>query len=232
MNMGNHYNSWPLGKLPKEFQRPEPAKIKEMGYDWDDPRDIIDIFEKKIAKFAHSNYAVSCDCCTHGIFLALKYLNKINEKIIIPEQTYVSIPWAVKQAGYSFEFKSIEWEGIYGLSPLPVFDGAGRWKEGMFNGGFQVLSFQIKKSLPIGRGGMILLENKNDYDRLKLMCYDGRDLNTPYDNEKHFNGEGYHFYMTPEDAARGIILMDSIPNVLPDSYRSNMYPKLIIENFK
>ena len=28
---------------------------------------------------------------------------------------------------------------------------------------------------------------------------------------------GYHMYMTPEDAARGIILMDSVPEVNEDT---------------
>ena len=41
------YNSWPSGKLPKDWQRPEPEIIKEQGYDWEDPRDIIEIFENK-----------------------------------------------------------------------------------------------------------------------------------------------------------------------------------------
>ena len=42
------YNSWPLGKLPKEFQRPELEMLKENGYEWTDARDVIDIFERKI----------------------------------------------------------------------------------------------------------------------------------------------------------------------------------------
>ena len=41
------YNSWPLGKIPKELQRPELEQIKELGYNWNDPREVIDMFEKK-----------------------------------------------------------------------------------------------------------------------------------------------------------------------------------------
>jgi hypothetical protein len=29
--------------------RPEPATIRSRGYEWDDPRDIVDLFEKKLA---------------------------------------------------------------------------------------------------------------------------------------------------------------------------------------
>ena len=38
------YNSWPLGKLPKDFQRPELDLVKELGYNWSDPRDVISTF--------------------------------------------------------------------------------------------------------------------------------------------------------------------------------------------
>ena len=65
------YNTWPLGKIPKEFQRPEPEKIKELGYDWNKPHEIVEMFEKEIAEYAGSKYAIAIDCCTNGLFLCL-----------------------------------------------------------------------------------------------------------------------------------------------------------------
>ena len=44
------YTSWPIGQVPKHLQRPELDQVKELGYDWDDPRDVIDMFEEKVAK--------------------------------------------------------------------------------------------------------------------------------------------------------------------------------------
>ena len=41
----------PVGKIPKEFQRPELDQVKELGYDWDDPRDVVDMFEEKVKSF-------------------------------------------------------------------------------------------------------------------------------------------------------------------------------------
>jgi hypothetical protein len=41
------YTSWPLGQVPKELQRPELDRLKELGYNWSDPRDVINMFEEK-----------------------------------------------------------------------------------------------------------------------------------------------------------------------------------------
>lgn len=227
------YNPWPLGKLPKELQRPELDKIKEMGYEWSDPRDVVDMFEKKVAEFAGSKYAVSVDCCSNGIFLSLKYLQEIGElqfgtKIKIPNQTYVSVAMQIFHSGNNVELEDIEWSGVYQLKGTRVWDGAGRFTKDMFIGGdnLQVLSFQIKKIIPIGRGGIILTNDENAYKWLKLASYDGRDLTTPYTDDNHVKTLGYHMYMTPEDAARGIILMDNRPEINSDCQNNTMYPSL------
>jgi dTDP-4-amino-4,6-dideoxygalactose transaminase len=81
----------------------------------------------------------------------------------------------------------------------------------------QVISFQIKKRIPIGKGGVILTDDPTAAKWIKLASYDGRDLTSPYTDENHFHMKGYHMYMTPEDAARGIILMDATPEVNDDS---------------
>ena len=55
-----------LGKIPKEFQRPELEQVKELGYHWDDPFDVIDMFEKEV-KFGCDYGWI--DNCTDGLFL-------------------------------------------------------------------------------------------------------------------------------------------------------------------
>ena len=221
------YNSWPLGKLPKEWQRPEPQLIRELGYQWDDPRDIVEIFENKLAKFAGSKYAVTTDCCSNAIFLSLKYRN-YEGKISVPKNTYTSVPMQVLHSGAELEFRDEEWTGIYELTPVNIFDGAARFSPDMYEGGdsLHILSFQIKKRLPIGRGGAILTDSLEAYEWLKLASYDGRDLTTGYDSENHISMMGWHYYMTPEDAARGIWLMDQLPTDLPDTLGSINYPDL------
>jgi dTDP-4-amino-4,6-dideoxygalactose transaminase len=215
------YRIWPLGKLNKKFIRPELNKIRKLGYSWKDPWDVVDIFEKKIAAFSGAKYAIACDCCSHGLFLVLKYL-KAKGKIIIPKRTYVSVPAQIIHAGCKVVFKNIEWNGVYRLNPYPVWDFATRWTEGMFNGEFNVCSFQIKKRVPIGKGGVILTNDKKAYKWLNSARYDGRNFRKDY-MKNDYKILGWHFYMTPEDAARGIILMDQTPKINDDTGGSSNY---------
>ena len=74
------------------------------------------------------------------------------------------------------------------------------------------LSFQFQKHLSLGRGGMILLDDKEDYDLLKKMSYDGRVSDVPW-REQNIDTMGYHYYMTPETAQNGL-------RKLPDAIES------------
>jgi dTDP-4-amino-4,6-dideoxygalactose transaminase len=226
-NMSNHYNPWPLGSLPEEMQRPEPKQLQGKGYNWDDPRDIVDLFEAKLAKYAGSKYAVLTDSCTNAIFLCLK-LKDISGQVEIPAQTYVSVPMQIFLAGATPVFREIEWTGLYQLGETGIWDSAARFTQGMYvdPGALQCLSFQIKKRLPIGRGGAILTNDFEAYTKLKMMTYDGRDLKTPYTSKTHVQGLGWHNYMTPEDAARGILLMDMLPEQNEDTMTHSHYPDL------
>ena len=219
------HNTWPLGKIPKEFQRPEPEQIKELGYVWNKPHEIVEMFEKEIAEYAGSKYAVAVDCDTNAIFLCLKYLKQYKEIVTLPAHTYISVPNIVVTSGYKkLNLEDIEWEGLYQIKPLNVWDSAGRFTKGMYIGenNFQTLSFQIKKRLPIGRGGMILTDDKEAYDWLVKARYDGRDLNKPQ-TEDNIEIFGYHMYMTPEDAARGLILFNQLNTEHEDTHSWKSY---------
>jgi dTDP-4-amino-4,6-dideoxygalactose transaminase len=218
------YKQWPLGQLPSELQRPELNQLKDRGYSFGNPTEVVDIFEKKVSDFCGSKFAVAVDCCSNAIFLILKYINN-PQKVKIPYFTYASVPMQILHAGYEFEFVDKKWSGTYKLEPLDVWDFAGRWTKGMYEGGFAALSFQIKKRLPIGRGGMILCDDYDAYTWFKRACYDGRNLEKNY-MEDDIEMLGWHMYMTPEDAARGIILMDNISEVNDDSHSHMSYKDL------
>jgi dTDP-4-amino-4,6-dideoxygalactose transaminase len=88
------------------------------------------------------------------------------------------------------------------------------------------LSFQIKKRLPIGRGGAILTNDADAAAWLRLARYDGRDLDTAYNSDDHVKQIGWHMYMTPEDAARGILLFDQLSDDFSDVADNNSYPDI------
>lgn len=236
--MKYQYNPWPLGKLKKEHQRPEPDLLKDRGYIWNDARDIVDICEKKIADFWGAKYCVTTDCCSHAIFLSLKYrlhtgfLNP-KEEIIIPRHTYVSVPMQIINAGLTVRFADWRWEGYYELCQSGVIDAAVTWQRGFYDPGYLMcLSFQIKKAIPVGKMGAILTDDEEAYRWLKLASYDGRDLTTPYDQPGHVKMIGYHMYATPEDCARAILLMDDLPEDRGFYMGSENYPdvsKMIYE---
>ena len=70
------------------------------------------------------------------------------------------------------------------------------WRENSYiKDTFMCLSFRLKH-LSLGRGGMILLDDKEAYNKLSKMVYDGR---IPIFGEtKNVSTIGYHYYMTPE----------------------------------
>jgi len=223
--------------LPEEFQRPELKMIREVGYDWEDPRDAITIFEDKIAEYAGSKYAVAVDSCTDALFLCLKYYTqKIFpgeiSSVVIPERTYISVPMTVVNAELDVKFEHIEWSGCYQLNNLDIFDGAARFTKGMFEGGLHCLSFQVKKRLPIGKGGMVLTDDEAAVRWLRLASFEGRDLSV---SQWDVNPDviGWNMYMTPEDAARGILLFDQLPDKNDDTGCYINYPDLSkLEIFK
>ena len=73
------------------------------------------------------------------------------------------------------KFDRMNWEDYY-IGNTNVIDAAVLWKENNYiPGTFMCLSFQFKKHLSLGRGGIILLDNEKDYTDPKAMVYDGRE---------------------------------------------------------
>ena len=56
-----------------EHQLDKAISILERdGYIVEDPWDIVDAFEDKVAGYAGSKYAVAVDSCTNAMFLSIK----------------------------------------------------------------------------------------------------------------------------------------------------------------
>ena len=180
------------------------------------PYKIVTMFEEEVAHYTGAGHAVSVNSCTNALFLACKW-NKIEGKeVIIPKRTYLSPPQSILQAGGKLVFEDVPWEGIYQLKPFPIYDAAKRLTSNMYiPGTFMCLSFHIKKHLKIGKGGMVLCDNKQAADWMKARRYEGRTAGIPY-HEDQIDEEGWNMYMTPEQAARGLTLMQNYPEHMPD----------------
>lgn len=190
-----------------------------------DPWDVVDLFEKKMAEYGGSQYAVSVDNCTDALFLCLKYLNADGE-ITLPKRTYVSVPCTVIHAGCKVRFEDIEWSGVYQLQPYPVWDGATRMRRGMYvKDSYYCLSFHRRKYIPIGKGGMILTNDKRAYDWFKIARYEGRHVDKLYKDDS-FDMIGWNMYMPPEQAAEGLELFKDIQDWNEDLETSGMHKDL------
>ena len=87
------------------------------------------------------------------------------------------------------------------------------------------LSFQYQKHLSLGRGGMILTDNQKVRDDLKCMSYDGRDPDIPWRNQ-NIRTVGYHYYMTPETAQKGLDKLSEAIRTEPKKWVIGDWPNL------
>lgn len=174
-------------------------------------------FEQQLAAFTGAPYAVMTDCCTHAIELCLRY-DKIKQCRFTP-YTYLSIPMTMHKLGIEYQFveeKKQTWKGEYYFYGTRISDTARRLECDMYRPGtFMCLSFGHNKPLSIGRGGAILLDDVEEYDILRQMRYDGRDLTIdPWVQQQEFR-VGYHYKPTIEEAERGIELLSAYKSTEP-----------------
>tara|TARA_R110002020_G_scaffold123525_2_gene280129 strand:+ start:8894 stop:9490 length:597 start_codon:yes stop_codon:yes gene_type:complete len=161
----------------------------------------VEKFENEIAKFFGAPFAVAVDCCTHGLELSLRY-NQAKE-IIVPVRTYLSVPMLSDKLGIHRRWSKDEWSEYYYLTDN-IIDAAVLWKSNSYiPKTFMCVSFQFKKHLSLGRGGVILLDDAVAREQLKKMSYDGRSPDVPW-AEQNIKTIGYHYYMTPETADLGL----------------------------
>lgn len=186
--------------------------------------EVVKEFESKIADFFGAPYAVAVDCCTHGIELCLRY--KEVQKIIVPAQTYISVPLLSKKLNIDLEWKEEQWQDYYYIGDTNIIDAAVLWKKDSYiKNTFMCVSFQFRKHLSLGRGGVILCDNLEDYNNLKKMSYDGRVPDIPWATQ-NISTMGYHYYMTPETAQKGLEKLENAIISEPKQWTINDWPDL------
>ena len=182
---------------------------------------ITEDFEKKLSDYTGSPYVVTLDNMSNALFLALYYEKNVSktiesETIIIPNRTYPSVPCEIIHAGLKVDFEMVEGKtikGSYQLKGSNVWDSALRFTADMYIPNTHMcISFTGPyKHFKLSKGGAILTDSLDAYHWFKRARYSGRRECSYHDD--HFDMLGWNFYMMPELAARGILLMNQFYNL-------------------
>lgn len=177
---------------------------------------ITEDFEKALGDYTGAPYVVAVDNQSNALFLSLYYEKHISknikvDSISIPSRTYPSVPCEIIHSGLKVNFEPVSGKtlkGAYQLKGSNVWDSALRFTADMYiSNSFMCVSFTGPyKHFKLSKGGAILLDNEEAYSWLKRARYSGR-RECSY-HEDHFDMLGWNFYMMPELAARGILLMN------------------------
>ena len=184
------------------------------------PWKIVEMFEENLAEYCGSKYAIAVDNCTDAMLMCCQYLGVT--EATIPCSTYLSIPQSIMNAGGTVKLRDYKWKGIYQIEPYPLYDAAKRFTSNMYiPDTYMCLSFHHKKTLKIGKGGAILTNDAEAVKWFKKARYQGRD---------HVNDDismcGWNAYMTPEQAARGMTLLQTMPKQNEDQLEIPPYRDL------
>lgn len=175
---------------------------------------VTEEFEEKIAHYTGARFAVTLDNMSNGLFLALYYehnvKNRTSSTIKIPSRTYPSVPCEIIHAGLKVEFEEVKGttiKGAYQLKGSNVWDSALRFTADMYipNSHMCVSFTGPYKHFKLSKGGAILTDDYDAYCWFKRARYSGRREMSYH--EDNFDMLGWNFYMMPELAARGLLLM-------------------------
>jgi dTDP-4-amino-4,6-dideoxygalactose transaminase len=178
-------------------------------------------FEESLSDYTGAPYVVALDNMSNALFLALYYEKNISKKITsesitIPSRTYPSVPCEIIHAGLKVSFEQVEGKtikGAYNLVGSNVWDSALRFTADMYIPNTHMcISFTGPyKHFKLSKGGAILTDNLDAYHWFKRARYSGRRECSYHDD--YFDMLGWNFYMMPELAARGLLLMNQFYNL-------------------
>jgi dTDP-4-amino-4,6-dideoxygalactose transaminase len=177
---------------------------------------VTEDFERELAKYTGAPHAVALDNASNALFLSLMYEGVAGATITIPARTYPSVPCEIIHAGGKVKFEAMEGEtltGAYQLRPTRTWDSALRFTSDMYlRNTFMCLSFTGPyKHLKLSKAGAILTDDENAYEWFKRARFSGRREKSYHDDE--FDMLGWNFYLLPEIAARGVLMMKQFYNL-------------------
>jgi dTDP-4-amino-4,6-dideoxygalactose transaminase len=176
---------------------------------------ITEDFEKSLCDYTGAPYAIALDNMSNALFLALYYENYVvgrveTDTITIPCKTYPSVPCEIIHAGLKVNFDKVEGntiKGAYQLKGSNVWDSALRFTADMYiPKSHMCLSFTGPyKTLKLSKGGAIITDDYQAMLWFKRARFSGRRECSYHDD--NFDMLGWNFYMMPELAARGLLMM-------------------------
>ena len=182
---------------------------------------ITEDFEKALSDYTGAPYVITVDNMSNALFLALYYEKNVkksitDDKVGIPCRTYPSVPCEIIHAGLKVDFEPVEGKtikGMYQLKGSNVWDSALSFTADMYKPNQHIcVSFTGPyKHFKLSKGGAILTDSLEAYHWFKRARYSGRRECSYHDD--HFDMLGWNFYMMPELAARGLLLMNQFYNV-------------------
>jgi len=177
--------------------------------------DVTNEFENKLAEYTGAPYAVCVDNASNAIFLSLMYEKVSGKTIGIPSRTYPSVPCEVLHAGARIKWNKVKGKtikGAYQLEGSKVWDSALSFTYNMYKPNTHMcLSFTGPyKHFKLSKGGCIITDDHDAYLWFKRARYSGRRECSYHDD--NFDMLGWNFYMMPELAARGLLLMGQFWN--------------------
>jgi len=182
---------------------------------------ITDDFEQMLAQYTGAKYVVTLDNMSNALFLALYYEKNITKSITtdtitIPNRTYPSVPCEIIHAGLKVDWKIVKGKtitGAYELEGSNVWDSALSFTADMYKPGTHMcVSFTGPyKHFKLSKGGAILTDSLEAYHWFKRARYSGRRECSYHDD--NLDMLGWNFYMMPELAARGVLLMNQFYNL-------------------
>lgn len=182
---------------------------------------ITEEFELELSKYTGAKYVVTVDNMSNALFLCLYYEKNINKSIdtdtiTIPNRTYPSVPCEIIHAGLKVNWQIMEGEtltGAYQLIGSKVWDSALRFTYNMYIPNTHMcISFTgPHKTFKLSKGGAILTDDHQAYEWFKRARYSGRRPMSYL--EDNLDMLGWNFYLMPELAARGLLMITQFYDV-------------------
>jgi hypothetical protein len=158
---------------------------------------------------------------SNALFLSLYYEKHITktitgDTITIPNRTYPSVPCEIIHSGLKVDFDLVDGrtiKGAYQLKGSNVWDSALRFTADMYIPKSHIcVSFTGPyKHFKLSKGGAILTDSHDAYLWFKRARYSGRRECSYHDD--NLDMLGWNFYMMPELATRGMLLMNQFYNI-------------------